>query len=52
MRCESASREQALALNQILTEMDGFSGREAILKVPTRKVPLSQDADLGEPTCR
>jgi cell division protease FtsH len=79
--------EQEQTLNQILTEMDGFSGREgiivlaatnqpdvldrallrpgrfdrrvvvnlpdrvgreAILKVHTRKVPLAKDADLGE----
>ncbi|MFL6623371.1 MAG: ATP-dependent zinc metalloprotease FtsH [Sulfurifustis sp.] len=81
------SSEQEQTLNQILTEMDGFSGREgvivlaatnqpdvldkallrpgrfdrrvivnlpdktgreAILKVHTRKVPLAADADLGE----
>jgi len=80
------SSEQEQTLNQILTEMDGFSGREgvivlaatnqpdvldrallrpgrfdrrvfvnlpdrkgreAILKVHTRKVPLAQDADLA-----
>ena len=80
------SSEQEQTLNQILTEMDGFSsregvivlaatnqpdvldrallrpgrfdrrvfvnlpdrkGREAILKVHTRKVPLAKDADLG-----
>jgi len=79
--------EQEQTLNQILTEMDGFSGREgvivlaatnqpdvldkallrpgrfdrrvivnlpdkagreAILKVHTRKVPLASDVDLGE----
>jgi len=79
--------EQEQTLNQILTEMDGFSGREgiivlaatnqpdvldrallrpgrfdrrvvvnlpdrvgreAILQVHTRKVPLAQDANLGE----
>src|SRR5262249_8973534 len=79
--------EQEQTLNQILTEMDGFTGREgvivlaatnqpdlldrallrpgrfdrrvvvnlpdkvgreAILKVHTRKVPLAQDVDLGE----
>jgi cell division protease FtsH len=79
--------EQEQTLNQILTEMDGFSGREgiivlaatnqpdvldrallrpgrfdrrvvvnlpdkkgreAILKVHTRKVPLAQDVNLGE----
>src|SRR5690606_9782024 len=79
--------EQEQTLNQILTEMDGFSGREgvivlaatnqpdvldkallrpgrfdrrvilnlpnkagreAILKVHTRKVPLADDVDLGE----
>ncbi|HEY0859002.1 MAG TPA: ATP-dependent zinc metalloprotease FtsH [Albitalea sp.] len=79
--------EQEQTLNQILTEMDGFSGREgvivlaatnqpdvldrallrpgrfdrrvvvnlpdkvgreAILKVHTRKVPLAQDADLAQ----
>ncbi len=81
------SSEQEQTLNQILTEMDGFSsregiivlaatnqpevldkallrpgrfdrrvvvnlpdktGREAILKVHTRGVPLAQDANLGE----
>ncbi|HEX2742055.1 MAG TPA: AAA family ATPase, partial [Rubrobacter sp.] len=81
------SSEQEQTLNQILTEMDGFSskegvivlaatnqpdvldkallrpgrfdrrvvvnlpdkvGREAILKVHTRSVPLGQDVDLGE----
>ena len=81
------SSEQEQTLNQILTEMDGFSsregiivlaatnqpdvldkallragrfdrrvvvnlpdktGREAILKVHTRKVPLAKDADLAE----
>jgi cell division protease FtsH len=81
------SSEQEQTLNQILTEMDGFSGREgvivlaatnqpdvldrallrpgrfdrrvivnlpdrtgreAILRVHTRKVPLGADADLGE----
>jgi len=81
------SSEQEQTLNQILTEMDGFSGREgvivlaatnqpdvldrallrpgrfdrrvfvnlpdkvgreAILKVHTRKVPLAADANLGE----
>ncbi|HUP07963.1 MAG TPA: ATP-dependent zinc metalloprotease FtsH [Caldimonas sp.] len=81
------SSEQEQTLNQILTEMDGFSGREgvivlaatnqpdvldrallrpgrfdrrvivnlpdrngreAILKVHTRKVPLAPDADLAE----
>jgi cell division protease FtsH len=81
------SSEQEQTLNQILTEMDGFSskegvivlaatnqpdvldkallrpgrfdrrvvvnlpdkvGREAILKVHTRSVPLAQDVDLGE----
>jgi cell division protease FtsH len=81
------SSEQEQTLNQILTEMDGFSGREgvivlaatnqpevldkallrpgrfdrrvvvnlpdkngreAILKVHTRKVPLAQDVSLGE----
>jgi cell division protease FtsH len=81
------SSEQEQTLNQILTEMDGFSGREgvivlaatnqpdvldrallrpgrfdrrvfvnlpdragreAILKVHTRKVPLASDADLAE----
>ncbi|HWE22894.1 MAG TPA: AAA family ATPase, partial [Myxococcales bacterium] len=81
-----ASGEQEQTLNQILTEMDGFSsregiivlaatnqpdvldkallrpgrfdrrvivnlpdknGREAILKVHTRKVPLAADVDLG-----
>jgi cell division protease FtsH len=81
------SSEQEQTLNQILTEMDGFSsregvivlaatnqpdvldkallrpgrfdrrvvvnlpdktGREAILKVHTRKVPLAQDANLAE----
>ena len=81
------SSEQEQTLNQILTEMDGFSGREgvivlaatnqpdlldrallrpgrfdrrvvvnlpdkvgreAILKVHTRKVPLAADVDLGE----
>src|SRR3712207_832096 len=81
------STEQEQTLNQILTEMDGFSskegvivlaatnqpdvldkallrpgrfdrrvvvnlpdkvGREAILKVHTRSVPLAQDVDLGE----
>lgn len=81
------SSEQEQTLNQILTEMDGFSGREgvivlaatnqpdvldkallrpgrfdrrvivnlpdkagreAILKVHTRKVPLASDAELGE----
>jgi cell division protease FtsH len=82
-----ASSEQEQTLNQILTEMDGFSsregiivlaatnqpdvldkallrpgrfdrrvvvnlpdktGREAILKVHTRRVPLAEDARLGE----
>ena len=82
-----ASSEQEQTLNQILTEMDGFSsregvivlaatnqpdlldrallrpgrfdrrvvvnlpdkaGREAILKVHTRNVPLAADANLGE----
>jgi cell division protease FtsH len=82
-----ASGEQEQTLNQILTEMDGFSsregiivlaatnqpdvldrallrpgrfdrrvvvnlpdrkGREAILKVHTRTVPLASDVDLGE----
>jgi len=82
-----ASSEQEQTLNQILTEMDGFSGREgvivlaatnqpdlldrallrpgrfdrrvvvnlpdkagreAILKVHTRNVPLARDVDLGE----
>jgi cell division protease FtsH len=82
-----ASSEQEQTLNQILTEMDGFSGREgvivlaatnqpelldrallrpgrfdrrvvvnlpdktgreAILKVHTRNVPLASDANLGE----
>ncbi len=82
-----ASSEQEQTLNQILTEMDGFSGREgvlvlaatnqpdlldrallrpgrfdrrvvvnlpdktgreAILKVHTRNVPLASDVDLGE----
>ena len=81
------SSEQEQTLNQILTEMDGFSsregiivlaatnqpdvldkallrpgrfdrrvvvnlpdktGREAILKIHTRNVPLAKDADLGE----
>jgi cell division protease FtsH len=81
------SSEQEQTLNQILTEMDGFSsregiivlaatnqpdvldkallrpgrfdrrvvvnlpdrtGREAILKVHTRNVPLAKDADLGD----
>lgn len=81
------SSEQEQTLNQILTEMDGFSGgegvivlaatnqpdvldkallragrfdrrvvvnlpdkagREAIIKVHTRKVPLADDVDLGE----
>ena len=81
------SSEQEQTLNQILTEMDGFSskegvivlaatnqpevldkallrpgrfdrrvtvnlpdkvGREAILKVHTRSVPLAEDVDLGE----
>ncbi|MGE0802760.1 MAG: ATP-dependent zinc metalloprotease FtsH [Lautropia sp.] len=81
------SSEQEQTLNQILTEMDGFTGqsgvivlaatnqpdvldrallrpgrfdrqvvvnlpdrngREAILKVHTRQVPLAKDADLGE----
>lgn len=81
------SREEEQTLNQILTEMDGFSskegvivlaatnqpdvldkallrpgrfdrrvvvnlpdkvGREAILKVHTRSVPLADDVDLGE----
>jgi cell division protease FtsH len=81
------SSEQEQTLNQILTEMDGFSGREgvivlaatnqpdvldkallrpgrfdrrvivnlpdkagreAILKVHTRKVPLAKDVDLGD----
>jgi cell division protease FtsH len=81
------SSEQEQTLNQILTEMDGFSGREgvivlaatnqpdvldkallrpgrfdrrvivnlpdkagreAILKVHTRKVPLASDVDIGE----
>src|SRR3546814_3829070 len=81
------SSEQEQTLNQILTEMDGFSsregvivlaatnqpdvldkallrpgrfdrrvvvhlpdknGREAILKVHTRKVPLADDVDLAE----
>jgi cell division protease FtsH len=81
------SSEQEQTLNQILTEMDGFTGREgvivlaatnqpnildkallrpgrfdrrvvvnlpdkngrqAILKVHTRKVPLASDVDLGE----
>ena len=81
------SSEQEQTLNQILTEMDGFSskegvivlaatnqpdvldkallrpgrfdrrvvvnlpdkaGREAILKVHTRSVPLADDVDLGE----
>src|SRR6185437_9891584 len=42
------SSEQEQTLNQILTEMDGFSSREAILKVHTRQVPLASDVSLGD----
>src|SRR5207245_10149469 len=43
------SSEQEQTLNQILTEMDGFSGREGIIVLPAAKQPAVLDKALLRP---